>query len=50
MAFRNARKYPVDATNDLTKDELAKILHQSGMTFNSSQLYHVMVGAEANRI
>ena len=36
--------------NYLSKDELAKILHQAGMTLDSSQLYHVMVGAETNGI
>ena len=40
----------LEKENFLTKDELAKILHQAGMTLDSSQLYHVMVGAEANGI
>ena len=40
----------LEKENYLTKDELTKILHQAGMKLDTSKLYHVMVGAEANGI
>ena len=34
----------------LTREELTEIFHNTGMKFNSSQMYHIITGAEVNRI
>jgi len=34
----------------LTREELTEIFHNTGMKFNSSQMYHIITGAEANGI
>jgi len=34
----------------LTREELTKILHHAGMKVNSSQMYHLVTGAEVNGI
>ena len=40
----------LEKENYLTREALTAILHQAGMTLDTSQLYHVMVGAETNGI
>ena len=32
----------------ITRDDLMNVLHNAGMKFDTSQMYHVMTGAEAN--
>ena len=34
--------------DDISREELTKVLHDAGMVLNSSQMYHVITGAEAN--
>jgi len=40
----------LEKDDDLTREELTKIMYAAGMKFDSSQMYHVITGAEANGI
>jgi len=40
----------LEKENHLSREELTTILHQAGMKLDSSQMYHVLTGAEAHGI
>jgi len=48
-AYRIIEK-ALDKEDELTRDELTKILHDAGMKADSSHIYHIMMRAEANGI